>query len=299
VEENPRQNKQNMILRAGARSISFPRRPLVMGILNINEDSFCSDGSLDPAWAVAQTRRLIAEGADIIDVGAESARTNRKAISEDEEIRRLRPLLREFARIAADSGPADDEQIFPPLLSINTWRPKVAEEALSIAGDLLNDMSGLTDSQNAEICARAGAALLIMHTLGEPKVPHTHVRWENLMEQMRAFFVERMDIAISAGLDRDALVLDPGLDFAKQTADSLQVLRELDHLTSLGRPLLVPVSRKGFIGETLDLPDPHDRDAGTVAAIAAAVEKGASIVRVHHVRAARQAILALIHVLAA
>jgi dihydropteroate synthase len=288
-----------MILRARGRTIAFPRRPLVMGILNLNDDSFSGDGSLDLDWAVSRTREMIAEGADIIDAGAESARTNRAAISEEEEIHRLAPYLARFGEIAADAVPKDSTQLFPPLLSVNTWRPAVARSALSISGDLLNDMGGLPTTENAEICAAMGAALLVMHTVGEPKVPHTHVAWRDVLGEMRAFFAAKLAAAEAAGLPRESIVLDPGIDFAKQRDDNLRVYRELDSLAELGRPLLLPISRKSVIGDVLGLPDPRERDAGTVACLVAGMRRGAAILRVHNVRAAHQAVLAVEAVLSA
>lgn len=287
-----------MILHARGRPIAFPRRPLVMGILNLNDDSFSGDGSLDPLWAADRAREMVAEGADIVDVGAESARTNRAAISEDEEIARLAPFLESWPAIAASTTPADTAQLHPPLLSINTWRPRVAGASLAIAGDLLNDMSGLPDAENASICAATGAALLVTHTVGEPKIPHTHLTWPDVVDEMLRFFESKIALAESAGLPRDAIVLDPGIDFAKQRADNLRIFRELRQITALGLPVLVPVSRKSVIGDVLDLPNPTDRDAGTVACIVSAITSGAAIIRVHNVRAARQAILATEAVLA-
>lgn len=288
-----------MILRARGHTISFPRRPLVMGILNINDDSFSGDGALDPDWARQRAKELIAAGADIVDVGAESARTNRPPISEDEEIARLTPFLESWREISDSAQPADPAQLHPPLLSINTWRPVVARAALGIAGDLLNDMSGLPDARNAEACAETGTALLIMHTVGEPKVPHTDVRWQDVIGGMLSFFKDRIALAKSAGVAEDAIVLDPGIDFAKQREDNLRVFRELPRIAAIGRPVLMPVSRKGIIGEVLDLPNPTDRDAGTIACIVSAITSGASIARVHDVRAARQAILTTQAVLSA
>ncbi len=279
-----------MILRARGRLVTFPRRPLVMGILNLNDDSFSGDGSLDLDWALARARELVGEGADAIDVGAESARTNRAAISPDEEIARLRPFLARFAEITANARPADAGQIFPPLLSVNTWRPGVARAALAIAGDLLNDMGGLPCADNATTCAETGAALLIMHTVGEPKVPHTHVGWRDVVEEMRDFFLRKMGRAEAAGVSREAMVLDPGIDFAKQRDDNLRIYRELGRLADLGRPILLPVSRKSVIGEVLGRPEPRDRDAGTMACLVAGLRRGAGIFRVHDVRAAYQAI---------
>ena len=288
-----------MILRARGRTVVFPRRPLVMGILNLNDDSFCNDGSLDQGWAAARTRELIADGADIIDAGAESARTNRGAISEDEEIRRLAPYLERFAQTAASAKPADAEQIFPPLLSVNTWRPAVARAALAIAGDMLNDMGGLPAPDNAATCAQAGAALLIMHTVGEPKVPHTHVEWPDVVGALEKFFAEKIALAEAAGLSRESIALDPGIDFAKQRDDNLRIYRDLDRLAEFGRPILLPVSRKSVIGDVLGQADPRDRDPGTIASLVAGMRRGASIFRVHNVRAARQAVLTVGSVLGA
>ncbi|HEY8902615.1 MAG TPA: dihydropteroate synthase [Chthoniobacterales bacterium] len=282
-----------MIFRIRGRTITFPRRPLVMGILNLNDDSFCDDGSLDLDWAMGRVRELVSEGADIIDVGAESARTNRQAIPEDEEIRRLTPFLARYEEALADATPADSEQIFPPLLSVNTWRAAVANAALAIAGDLLNDMSGLPSNENALICAEAGAALLIMHTVGEPKVPHTHMAWDDVITSMCDFFAEKIDLATAAGVPRESLVLDPGIDFAKQCDDNLRLLREADRLGKFHLPVLLPVSRKSVIGQVLDLPSPNDRDPGTIACLVAGALRGATIFRVHNVRAAHQAIRAL------
>lgn len=287
-----------MILRARDRTLTFPRRPLIMGILNLNDDSFSGDGSLDIEWALKRAFELVAEGADIVDVGAESARTNRAAIPEAEEIRRLTPFLENFAHAMAAARPADEEQLSPPLLSVNTWRSAVADAALSIAGDLLNDMSGLPTPDNARICARHGAALVIMHTVGEPKVPHTHVQWPDVMKSISSFFSDRIAAAGSAGLPRECLVLDPGLDFAKQRDDNLRVLREGSRLAVFDRPVLVPISRKSVIGDVLHLPNPRDRDAGTVACAVAALRRGASILRVHNVRAARHAVRAVHTILA-
>jgi dihydropteroate synthase len=234
-----------------------------------------------------------------MELGSERALTNRAAFSEAEEIRRLSPYLERFAATIADSAPGDPEQLFPPLLSVNTWRPAVARAALAIAGDLLNDMGGLPTAENAAICAETGAALLVMHTVGEPKVPHTHVAWRDVVGEMRDFFAAKIALAESAGLPREALVLDPGIDFAKQCADNLRVYRELARLAEFDRPILLPVSRKSVIGDVLGLPDPRDRDAGTIACLAAGMARGAEIFRVHDVRAASQAVRTLHAVLAA
>ena len=156
--------------------------------------------------------------------------------------------------------------------------------------ELVNDMSALPDDRNARSCATHGAALLIMHSVGEPKIPHLQQQWSDVMGSMERFFEDKMKVAEAAGLGRDALILDPGIDFAKQRADNLTVFRELDRLEKFERPLLVPVSRKTVISEVLDLPDPASRDAGTIACISASMKRYAKIFRVHHVEAAWQAV---------
>lgn len=275
----------------GRRALDLTDRPLIMGILNINDDSFSQDGRVDAEWAVRRAEELIEEGADIVDVGAESARTNREPISEEEEIRRLLPLLEAWPEIAARAEGAREaeEQVSPPLLSVNTWRIGVMEAVLAHgAVDLLNDMSGLAEPGPAELAARAGCALLVMHTVGLPKQPHTHVRYEDIVETLRGFFKERLARCEEAGLPRERVVLDPGLGFAKTTGDDVRILQELESLLEFRRPLLLPISRKGFIGRTLGVPDPRERDAGTIACLVAGLERGGRIFRMHNVRAARE-----------
>lgn len=236
-------------------------------------------------------KRQIETGADVIDIGAESARTNRAAISVSEEIRRFSGFLERWEEMWRSAKPRDEEQIWPPVLSANTWRSAVIEEILKTGQiELINDMSALPDGENARLCAAAGVSLLIMHSVGEPKIPQLHRQWEDVMGSMERFFEEKIALAEAAGLSRDALVLDPGIDFAKQRDDNLTVFRELDRLGKLGRPILVPVSRKTVIGEVLDLPEPVSRDAGTVACLSSAMMRGASIFRVHNVAAAWESV---------
>lgn len=275
-----------MELTARDRRIRFPRRPLIMGILNINDDSFSGDGRLDPGWAMARAQELAAAGADLIDVGGESARTNRGPIAPDEELRRILPFIAAFPGLWNGVAPRDAEQVFPPLLSINTWRPEVAGPALDAGGDLLNDMSALPDDRNARLCAASGAALLIMHSVGAPKVPHTHVGYDDVMAALRGFFREKIALAQAAGVRPGSIVLDPGIDFAKQEADNLSVFRNLSELAEFQCPVLLPVSRKSVIGRVLGIKEPADRDAGTAACIVAGMARGASIFRVHNVEMA-------------
>ncbi len=262
-----------------------------MGIVNINDDSFCNDGTLDPEAVLAQAEQMIRDGADIIDIGAESARTNRGPISIDEEVRRLTPFIERWpdfthrlSLIAHQSS---------PMLSINTWRSEVIARVLPLGGDIINDISALPDARNAELCAQHGAALLIMHSVGQPKVSHTHVGYDDIMRVLDVFFEEKINLARSTGLPEEQIILDPGIDFAKQRDDNLRIYRELKSLQRFNRPILLPVSRKTVIGDVLGLSDPLDRDAGTLACIAAGIRRGADIFRVHNVKAAVQAVKAL------
>ena len=268
-----------MKLIARRHEITFPRRPLIMGIINLVEDSFSGDGLADPDLALERARQMIADGADIIDAGGESAGTKRGAMSEQEEIDRLCPFVEKF--LALENAPP---------LSINTWRPGVARSVLAVGGDILNDIGALPTDENARICAAHGAALLIMHSVGEPKIKHTHVHYDDVMQTLDAFFEEKIAMATAAGVPRDAIILDPGIDFAKQRADNLRIYRELSRLEKFARPILLPVSRKTVIGEVLGIADPSRRDAGTVACIVSGMLRGASIFRVHNVRAAAQSV---------
>ena len=282
-----------MELLARDRRIRFPRRPLIMGIVNINDDSFCGDGRVDHRWALEQGRELVAQGADIIDVGAESARTNRPAITPEEELGRLNPFLERFPIACDDMEPRDASQVFPPLLSINTWRPEVAAAALAFGGHLLNDLSALEDDRNARICARAGVALVIMHSVGLPKIAHTHVIYQDAIGELLNFFREKISLAERAGVPRDGIVLDPGIDFAKQAADNLRIYRELEIFREFERPILLPVSRKSMIGHVLGISAPSERDPATAACIVAGMLRGASIFRVHNVEMAWRVIVSI------
>jgi len=287
-----------MQLRFAERAIDFPRRPLVMGIVNVNDDSFSGDGTLDFARAVALARSQVASGADMIDVGAESARTNRVAIASSEELRRFRGFLARWEDVWEGMEPRDELQIWPPILSANTWRPEVVAGVLELGKvELINDMGALPDDQNARACAAHGAALLIMHSVGEPKIAHFQQQWPDVMAELEGFFSEKLRQITAAGLPMEAVILDPGIDFAKQCADNLTVFRELGKLQKFGRPLLVPVSRKTVVGEVLGLANPAARDAGTIACLSAAMGRGAQIFRVHQVEAAWQAVK-MLHALA-
>ncbi len=247
-----------------------------MGIVNLCADSFSGDGIVEIDRAIERAKEMLREGAEIIDIGAESARTNRAAMNEEEEAAQLVRFIERW-----------DATV---LLSINTWRPAVARAALKVGGHLLNDIGGLPADENARICAETGAALLIMHSIGEPKMPHTHVGYDDIMARLDDFFYEKIALAVAAGVTRESLILDPGIDFAKQRDDNLRIYRELACLVKFARPILLPISRKTVIGQVLDLKNPADRDAGTIACLVQGMLQGANILRVHNVRAAAQAV---------
>ena len=274
-----------MKLIARGAVLEFPRRPLIMGIVNLVADSFSGDGIVDIGRAIERAREMVGEGADIIDIGAESARTNRPAMSEEEEAAQLVRFIERWDREIANR----QSPIANSLLSINTWRPAVARAALKVGGHLLNDIGGLPTDENASICAETGAALLIMHSLGEPKIAHTHIGYDDILARLDDFFSEKIALAEAAGVAREAIVLDPGIDFAKQRDDNLRIYRDLGRLAKFERPILLPISRKTVIGKVLGIENPADRDAGTVACLVQGMLRGAHLFRVHNVRAAAQA----------
>jgi dihydropteroate synthase len=283
-----------MILTMRGRTVAFPRRPLVMGIVNVTDDSFSGDGSLQIDQTIETALRHVTAGADIIDVGGESARTNRREITEEEESARILPFIHRFHECHQGRKPVDESQIFPPLLSINTWRSGVAEAVLQVGGHLLNDISALPQDENARIAAKYGTGLLIMHSVGLPKQRHTEVQYTDILRTLESFFEQKIHQAIAAGVARESIILDPGIDFAKQKADNLRIYRELISLKHFERPILLPVSRKTVIGDVLGIGEPADRDAGTIACVVAGTLRGASIFRVHNVHAVVQA-LRVIH----
>lgn len=262
-----------------------------MGIININDDSFSGDGSLDLSVILPRAREMISEGADVIDIGAESARTNREAISEDEELRRLLAFTDQWEELVRNAAPGHEDQVFPPLLSVNSWRPRVIEAVLETGRvALINDISGLPNPENARLCARFGVSLLIMHTIGEPKVAHLDQQYRDVLQELDNFFGERIAMAREAGLGDDQIILDPGIDFAKQKEDNLLIFRSLERLHRFGLPILLPISRKTVIGEVLNREAPVERDAGTIACLARGIRAGCHLFRVHNVEAAATSI---------
>ena len=248
-------------------------RPVLMGIVNATPDSFSDPkGPKDVDELAGCARELLDDGAAIVDVGGESGRTDTEAVPVEEEIARVVPLVE---RLAAEGA----------LVSVDTWRGPVARAALDAGAAMINDVSGLTDDSIAVACADSGAALVITHTRTAPKTK-AFPEYDDVVLDAHGFLDERMRAAEALGVAPAQIVLDPGIDLAKTPAQSVELLRRLPEFASLGRPLLLAVSRKDFVGALTERP-PADRDAGTLAAVGAAVRGGARIIRVHDVAAAR------------
>ena len=245
-------------------------RPLLMGIVNASPESF-SDGS-SVGGLDQQVERALSLGADIVDVGGESGVTGRPPLPAAEEAERVVPLVE---RLVAEGL----------VVSVDTWKAEVASAALEAGAAMINDVSGLIDPEIADACAETGAALVVMHTRARPK-EKAFPAYDDVFADVLAFLGERMEVARSRGVGEDQLVVDPGPDFAKTPAETVEVLRRLAELRSLGRPVLLAVSRKDFVGALCDRP-PADRFAGTLAAVGEGVDAGAAIVRVHDVAATR------------
>ena len=263
-----------MILRARERRLEIGSRPLLMGILNATPDSFSDARGDEPVEVrLERGRALIAAGADIVDIGGESARGDRPAVSAQEEIERVAALVEGLAGNV--------------LVSVDTYKVEVAEAAVAAGATIINDVSGLRDPGLARVCADSGAALVIMHTAVEPKGTLLDPgAYEDVVGEVVAFLRSRIEAAVAAGVDREQLILDPGPDFAKTPAQTVAVLRRLDAIAALGRPILLAASRKDFIGAITGRA-PAERDPGTLAALGYGADAGASILRVHDVAGAR------------
>lgn len=249
------------------------RRVLVMGIVNRTQDSFFDEGR---TWrleqAVAAGLRAAEEGADIVDVGGVKFAPG-DPLDPAEEAARVVPVIERLRR----------ELPGEVLLSVDTFHASVARAALEVGADLINDTTGLSDPRMAEEVARAGASLVLTHSVAEPRRPFPRPRYEDVVEEVRDFLAARLERALEAGIARERIVLDPGPDLNKNTQQTLEVLRDWGEYAALGLPLLAALSRKDFVGESLGLPK-EERLAGSLAAAAWTIRLGARILRVHDVR---------------
>jgi dihydropteroate synthase len=249
----------------------FPR-PSVMGVVNVTPDSF-SDGGvhLDPSTAAAAARRMLGEGASIVDVGGESTRPGSEGVSAGEELRRIEPVLESLAGLP---------------VSVDTAKAAVAARALELGAELVNDVTALRgDPALAGVVAEAGAYLCLMHMQGEPRTMQASPRYDDVVSEVAAFLEERLAFAVGEGIAEERVCLDPGIGFGKTVAHNVELVKRLDELVSLGRPVLIGLSRKSSLGRLLGDPEATvSTAAASIGAAVVALERGATIFRVHDVR---------------
>ena len=259
-----------------------------MGILNITPDSFSDGGKyLSTSRAIDRAFAMVDNGADIIDIGGESTRPGSDSISKDEELQRIVPVIQEIRN--------QDSEI---LISIDTYKSDVAEIAIDLGANIVNDISGLTFDQNmSTFLSGRDIPVIIMHIKGKPKTMQSNPIYDDLINDINSFFKKQIIFAQSNGIDRDNIILDPGIGFGKTFNHNLTIINNLKGLCNLGHPIMVGTSRKAFIGDILDVP-PIKRVEGTIASVVASVINGANIVRVHDVREIKKAIMVTEKILA-
>ena len=263
-----------VVLTAGPRTITIESNPLIMGVLNVTPDSFSDGGTyVTIEQAVNHARQMQAQGADIIDIGAESSRPGAQPIAESEELRRLIPVVE-----------AVREAVSLPI-SVDTTKAVVARMAIQAGAVIVNDISALQgDPLMAGLVAETGVAVVLMHMQGTPQTMQQSPRYGNVVEEVTVFLQQRAQHALARGIRPSQIVLDPGFGFGKLQEHNLHMLAEFEAFTKLGYPVLAGVSRKQFIGNVIRRPV-HEREFGNAGAVAVAVLKGAHIIRVHDVRA--------------
>lgn len=260
------------IIQSRGHEIDFRSRTLVMGILNVTPDSFSDGGKyLNPEHAIQRGIELQQEGADIIDIGAESSRPGAEPISVEEEIARLQPVVEALLH-----------EVNVPI-SIDTYKSKVAAEMLSRGAHMINDISGLRfDRDLKHVIADYGAPVVMMHIKGTPRNMQKNPFYHDLFAEIIEYLQESISLAVEAGIDEDSIIVDPGIGFGKRLEDNYLIIRHLDRLKILGRPILLGPSNKSFIGTVLDV-GTDQRFEGTAAAVVMGIRNGADIVRVHEV----------------
>jgi len=261
------------VWRVGERAFDCSERTLVMGIVNVTPDSFSDGGRfLLPVYAVRHAQQLLADGADIVDVGGESTRPGSDPVGTDEELSRVIPVIR---RLVEESPRA--------VISIDTRKAAVAAAALAEGAAIVNDVSAGADPGMFDVVREAGAGIVLMHMKGEPKTMQQAPVYEDVVGEVHEYLRERVEAAAFAGIDPERIAIDPGIGFGKELEDNLELLRRIDAFLDLARPVLVGPSRKRFIGAILDLPE-DQRAEGTVGAVSWLVSHGAHVVRVHDVK---------------
>lgn len=256
------------------QQFDWGQRTYLMGILNVTPDSFSDGGQFNTVdAALAQTRCLVDSGADIVDVGGQSTRPNAEEISVEAELNRVVPIVQKIRQ----------EMNVP--ISVDTTRAAVARAAIAAGADIINDISGATyDSEMLSTAAELQVPIILMHIRGTPQTMQQLTDYQNLISELLEFLQERIDAAITAGIDRSQIAIDPGIGFAKTYEQNLEILRRLPEFHALGCPILVGPSRKSFIGHILNQSQPKERVWGTAAACCAAIAAHTHILRVHDVR---------------
>lgn len=248
-------------------------RPVVMGVLNVTPDSFSDGGRfLEADRAIAHAGEMVSRGAAIIDIGGESTRPGAEPVPEDDELRRVLPVIEALA------GEVDAP------LSIDTSKPGVMKRAVAAGAAFINDVQALQAPGALEMAASLDVPVCLMHMLGEPRTMQDAPRYDDVVDDVRRFLAVRLDACVRAGIAEERIVLDPGFGFGKTLAHNLELLRRLDELRDLGRPLLIGISRKSMLGKLLDGAPPGERLPGSLAAAVIAAWQGAAIVRAHDVR---------------
>ena len=261
------------VLKWGGRRLELGKRTHVMGVLNVTPDSFSDGGRfLDTRKAVHRAIQMVAEGADIVDIGGESSRPGAAPVSAEAEKRRVLLVIRALA------GKLDVP------ISIDTYRPETARAALDAGAEIINDIFGLRKNGMAELAAKRDVPVVLMHMKGSPRDMQKDPQYDDVLGDVHRFFLERIDIATRAGIDPEKIVLDPGIGFGKTADHNLRILSRLGELGGLGMPVLVGVSRKSFIGKVLGT-GVDERLEGGLAAATAAILNGATIIRAHDVEA--------------
>ncbi len=251
-----------------------------MGVINATPDSFYDGGHFqEPETAIEHGQELLAEGADIIDVGGESSKPGSDPVPVDEELRRVLPVISGLRKTTK------------ALISIDTTKFEVAQAALEHGADIINDISSFSlDPRLLTLAAQNKAGFILMHMQGNPKTMQVQPFYEDVVKEIQQFLAEKIEIALAYGLKRENLIVDPGIGFGKRTEDNLQLLNHLDVFESLERPIMVGISRKSFIGKILNAA-PQDRLEGSIAAAVVSILRGASLLRVHDVKAVKRAAL--------
>ncbi|MGH2590984.1 MAG: dihydropteroate synthase [Actinomycetota bacterium] len=267
------------IWRIGERAFDCSERTLVMGILNVTPDSFSEGGRLfDTDEATTHAAWMVADGADIVDVGGESTRPGSDPVAADDELKRVLPVIERLV-----------EQTPEVQISIDTRKGEVAARALEAGATIVNDVSAGADPEMFDVVRERHAAIVLVHMKGEPKTMQEAPTYDDVVGEVHEFLRERIEAAEFAGIDAERIAIDPGIGFGKDLGHNLELIRRVDAVLDLGRPVLVGPSRKRFIGTILDLPE-DQRVEGTIGAVAWMVARGAHVVRVHDVREVTRAV---------